>query len=67
MKKTAFWYVVLLCSAWGLEIIPDSLTTTPSVVSRISAAIDTIMLKNTGESVVSIDTITITISKWGFG
>jgi hypothetical protein len=60
MKKIAFWYVVLLCGAWGLEIKPASLTISPSFVSKISAAIDTITLTNTSNAVVSIDTVTIT-------
>lgn len=60
MKKIALWNLMLACTIWGLEIKPVSLTISPSFVSKISAAIDTITIKNTSEIVVTIDTVTIT-------
>lgn len=60
MKKTVFWYAVLLYSVWGLEIKPASLTISPNSMSPVTAAFDTIAIVNTSNNVVSIDTVTIT-------
>jgi hypothetical protein len=59
MKKTVFWYVVLLCNVWGLELNPDSITISSSLIKKITGTIDTIIIKNNGESPVSIDSVKI--------
>jgi hypothetical protein len=59
MKKIAFWNVVLFCGVCGLELNPDSITISSNLIKKISGTIDTIIIKNTGESAVSIDSVKI--------